>query len=110
MTPEELGPELIRLSGRGELTRGKGAELVSQAESQQARSRQLEALRKLCDRLGFAAGMASRARDPRSISDAMERFEESLREFQDWVEQCQFVTPPSESNIDPVRAVANSPA
>jgi hypothetical protein len=107
MTPEELGPELIRLSGRGELTRGKGADLVAQATEAETRRRRLVELARCATATATAASIAARDRLMPQVSDEM--VIESIRTLQTAIEQCQFEILNSESNTDASKPGANSP-
>lgn len=92
MTPEELGPELLRLRERGELTREKYSALVTQATDVETERRILGELRRVANAVGFAAGMLSCLRDERFRERLEELLTIKIEELEGILTTCRFKT------------------
>jgi DNA-binding MarR family transcriptional regulator len=93
MTPAELGQELLRLRERGELTRGKGSELVERASELEMRRRRLVTLSTMARSLANAADLAARDRLRLEVSDELVR--ERIETLRKAIDECEFQTMPS---------------
>ncbi len=102
MTPEELGSRLLELRDAGQLTRGKGSELVDEAHSESKRARWLRELRRRLNALDFSAGLAERTTRLELLAD--ERVLIRIVDVKEWLETCPLEMPKREIKPQPVPA------
>lgn len=98
MTPEELGTRLIELRESGQLTRGKGSELVEEAHNETRRVRWLRELRRRVSALDVSAGLAQMTTRLEMLAD--ERVLQRIEQLTEWIQECPLETRKPENDTE----------